>query len=295
MTAQKRLSKPEPPAKPELAIPREEAKTKLENRIKAGRDLLNAPINIEEDVQNRLKELDKWHDYNRDLLNTIFTTPRLMEEYLYTSTGSIRVLPFGGPPSEREKLETRKQYLRKRIEKLESIVERLDLIPLSPGVGQFQAEPAIEEKRELGNKVFLVHGHDEGSKQTVARFLEKLGLEAIILHEQASGGRTIIEKLEHYAAVDFAVIILTPDDIGASKRERDKLQDRARQNVILELGYFVGKIGRSAVCALYSGPMELPSDIIGVEYIPMDDAGMWKFKLGKELQAFGFPVDMNKI
>ena len=121
-----------------------------------------------------------------------------------------------------------------------------------------------------GNEVFIVHGRDDGVKETVARFIEKLNLKATILHEQPSGGLTIIEKLEKYANnAGFAIILLTPDDVGALK---DKIEDeskpRARQNVVFELGYFIGKLGRERVCPLFKGEIEKPSDIDGVIYVP---------------------------
>jgi predicted nucleotide-binding protein len=142
--------------------------------------------------------------------------------------------------------------------------------------------------------VFVVHGHDEAARELTARFLEKLGTQPIILHEQPNEGRTIIEKLEHNAQVAFAVVLLTPDDVGAVATTADRLNQRARQNVILELGYFVGKLGRNRVCALHKGSIALPSDILGVAYVPMDESGGWKLLLAKELRAAGFDVDLNR-
>lgn len=105
-----------------------------------------------------------------------------------------------------------------------------------------------------GKKVFVVHGHDNEAKEGVARFLYKLGLEPIILHEQASAGRTVIEKFETYShGVAFAVVLLTPDDLGAAAADVSNLRSRARQNVIMELGYFIGKLGRMRVCACTKG------------------------------------------
>lgn len=144
----------------------------------------------------------------------------------------------------------------------------------------------------LNNKIFIVHGH--GALQTVARFLEKNDFEAIILHEQANNGRTIIEKIEKNSDVGFAVVLLTPDDIG---RALSDLEDkpRARQNVILELGYFIGKLGRERVCALKTTELEIPSDFGGVVYTEMDRHEAWKFSLAKELKAAGYFIDMNKM
>ena len=142
-------------------------------------------------------------------------------------------------------------------------------------------------------KVFIVHGHDEGAREAVARFLERIGLEPIILHEQANLGRTVIEKFEHHSDVSFAVVLLTPDDIGGVPGE--PYHPRPRQNVLLELGYFIGRLGRQNVCALKRGDMELPSDIIGVVYEPYDVAGGWKQVLARELAQVGHKVDLNAI
>jgi predicted nucleotide-binding protein len=146
-----------------------------------------------------------------------------------------------------------------------------------------------------GSKVFLVHGHDESAKESTARFLERLSLEAIILHEQPNAGRTIIEKVERYAEVAFAVVLLTPDDIGGKQGSETDLKPRARQNVILELGYFLGRLGRTHVAALIKGDVETPSDYDGVAYIHLDQTGAWKFELARELKAAGLNVDLNDV
>ncbi|MBK8880033.1 MAG: nucleotide-binding protein [Haliscomenobacter sp.] len=142
--------------------------------------------------------------------------------------------------------------------------------------------------------VFIVHGHDDRTKIDIARTIEKLGLNAIILHEQANEGKTIIEKFEVHSDVGFAIVLMTCDDLGKAKNE-DSENYRARQNVILEMGYFIGKLGRSRVFPLYENGVELPSDLYGVLYVPLDERGNWKFALVKELRAVGFNVDANKI
>ncbi|MCY3955029.1 MAG: nucleotide-binding protein [Nitrospira sp.] len=148
--------------------------------------------------------------------------------------------------------------------------------------------------KPISNKVFVIHGRDEGTKEKVARFLQTLGLEPVILHEQANLSRTIIEKFEDHAQVDFAVALLTPDDVGSLKDEETNLKPRARQNVIFEFGYFIGKLNRKRVCALLKGDVEKPSDYDGVLYIPWDDPDGWKMRLIKELKSAGFEVDANK-
>ncbi|MGA8733257.1 MAG: nucleotide-binding protein [Terriglobales bacterium] len=143
-------------------------------------------------------------------------------------------------------------------------------------------------------RIFVVHGHDHGNKETVARFLGGLDLEPVILHEQADQGNTIIEKFEAHASdVQCAVVILTADDIASSKANPEQKEFRARQNVILELGFFVGKLGRDRTFALVEKGVTLPSDIHGVVYIPLD-AGGWRLHLVRELKAAGLQVDANR-
>ena len=145
------------------------------------------------------------------------------------------------------------------------------------------------------SKVFIVHGHDGEAKQAVARFVEKIGFEAIILHEQASSGKTIIEKIEANSNVGFAIVLYTPCDLGASKEKPDQQKPRARQNVIFEHGYLIGKIGRKNVCALVKGDIEKPNDISGVVYIKIDEGDGWKYTVAKEMKTCGYDIDLNKI
>lgn len=158
-----------------------------------------------------------------------------------------------------------------------------------------QAPTLATPERDL-SKVFIVHGHDGEARQTTARFIEQLGLEAIILHERPNKGRTIITKFrEEAAGVGFAVVLMTPDDVGGpASAPADRLNPRARQNVVFELGFFIGELGADRVAALIKGSIERPSDFDGVVYISLD-SGNWKAELGRELQAAGYNIDWNKV
>lgn len=146
-----------------------------------------------------------------------------------------------------------------------------------------------------GNRVFLVHGHNEAALQSCARFIEKLDLPLTVLREEPNQGRTIIEKFLDYSDAGFAVVLLTADDRGGSiDQPYDEQLPRARQNVIFELGFFIGKLGRDRVCALYEDGVEVPSDYQGVVFIPLDTRMAWRLELAKEMKVAGLPVDLNK-
>jgi predicted nucleotide-binding protein len=157
------------------------------------------------------------------------------------------------------------------------------------------SKPTSPAALGVSNRVFVVHGHDEAALHGLARFLEKLGLEAIVLREQPDQGRTIIEKFEASAAeVGFAVVLLTPDDLGGTVKS-EASDPRARQNVVFELGYFAGKLGRGRVCLLRKGQVEIPSDLYGVIYTDMDSADGWQTKLVRELKAAKLEFDANRL
>ena len=177
---------------------------------------------------------------------------------------------------------------------LESMIDEIEEYWGEDDNSPYNADAAVIDSASR-SKVFVIHSRDEAVRETVARFLEKLGLEPVILHEQANKGRTIIEKFEDHAGVAFAVVLLTPDDIGGLKDKKSDLKPRARQNVILELGFFLGKLDRRRVCPLVKGDVETPSDYDGVVYTKLDDAGGWKMKLVRELNTAGFDVDANKV
>ena len=156
-------------------------------------------------------------------------------------------------------------------------------------------KPIASHSDKPKNRVFIVHGHDGQAKERTARFIEKLGFEAIILHEQASRGMTIIEKIEEYSnEVGFGIVLYTPDDKGNVKSEAEEgnLKFRARQNVVFEHGFLIGKLGRDNVAPLVEGAIELPNDISGIVYIGDED---WQLDIAKEMKAAGYEIDFNKL
>lgn len=153
-------------------------------------------------------------------------------------------------------------------------------------------KPAEEGSKFNKDQVFIVHGHDEHAKNDVKNYVESRGLEPIILHLQASGGRTIIEKIDHYSNVGFGIVLYTECDLGA-KRDTLGFKWRARQNVVFEHGYLISKLSRSRVAALVKGDVETPNDISGVVYIMMDAAGNWQDEMDVELRNSGYQISVS--
>ena len=146
----------------------------------------------------------------------------------------------------------------------------------------------MRNRTDTTDEVFVVHGHDV-VRHAVSDLISSAGLHPVMLDGRPNRGRTIIEKLEDHCNTSFAVVLMTPDDEGRKKGSR-RLKPRARQNVILELGYFLARLGRQRVCALYVAGVELPSDFHGVLYIELDEGGTWRRLLLGELVAAGLPV-----
>ncbi|MDQ2837850.1 MAG: nucleotide-binding protein [Actinomycetota bacterium] len=145
------------------------------------------------------------------------------------------------------------------------------------------------------NDIFIVHGHDGEAKHHVARIVQQLTDHVpIILDEKASRGLTVIEKFEeHGGNAAFAIVLLTPDDVGGQKN--GETRPRARQNVIFELGYFIGHLGRGRVVAMTKGDVEIPSDFSGIVYISLDQDD-WPQRLAKEMREVdALDVDMNRL
>jgi len=266
-----------------LRLPRKEAKLRLQKQINDGQKILSLPVSSDDDLKLAREKLREWVEYNNDFLAKPFTTNKIQREFTKLVPSLKGYIYFS------KRKEEFYGNVRMYLTKLRSIRNRLDL---------FEEGITITDRvKSFGNKVFIVHGHDVAAKQAVAYLLKQLDLDVVILHEKPDKGRTIIEKLLEESDIDvgYAVVVLTPDDVGRVASEEGKLSPRARQNVVLELGYFLAKLGKERVHALYKEGVELPTDYLGVLYTPLDDAGSWQLKLAKELKAIGFSIDLNKL
>lgn len=236
-------------------------------------------------------KFEKWHRNTEIAITNIFGKSRHIEDF---RKARYSLLAFSDMTPESEWEQAYLRGLNSADAILDSMLEEIkeywddDVHASTPPSSQKISQTDT-------NEVFVIHGRDEGAREMIVGFLKKLELKPVILSEQSSRGRTIIEKFEKHSKVGFAIALLTPDDTGSLKGAGNKPNPRARQNVIFELGFFIGRLGRERVCALTKGEVEIPSDYSGVAYIPLDGSGGWKLSLCKELNAAGYSVDLNRI
>lgn len=282
---------------PRLRTTRAELEAELDERISKGEEILRRGLRTGEEVRAAQADFYTWNEYNAELLKHRFTTPEIAEEY-EPSVG----IAFVGPTSLAEDIAELHRDVQARLRRLRSIKERLPLYeePIGPRLDvKRRSATSTEQERTI----FIVHGRDDVPKLAVHGFLREVATaKPLILHDEPSEGRTVIEKFEDHAGdAVFAVILLTGDDVGGlgveegALVELGELKTRARQNVVFELGFFVGALGRDRVAILYEEGVELPSDLAGLAYIPLDDRAGWKLPLAKELQAAGVEIDPSKL
>jgi len=274
---------------------REEAKSRLTDRIEKGRELKEQAIGSTDELAIATQAFDKWDTFNKELLNRIFTASNFADEYAWY-VGGVLVLD-GRYPSLGEKIADLRKDFDTKLHRLDSIIERLELIPLAAAVETAGGTKLDDVKPKRSNKVFVVHGRDEVSKTSLEVFLRENGLEPIVLHRQADEGLTIIEKFEKHSDVGYAFILLTPDEIAYlapddSKPDNERGKEfRARPNVIFEFGYFVAKLSRARVCCLHTGDVELPSDVSGMIYKKFNhNVEEVAYSIIKDLRAAGYEL-----
>lgn len=276
----------------ELILSKAEFNKALDERIALGEELYNRSVQTEADFAKNKEDYYSWSDYNSEYLKQSFNKVNNEYKKSYDDVGSFFFGVIGGRTSPAQELKDFKEKINNKVGNLKKLRAKTDLLKTR------LAENVVSKTDNFQldkSQVFIVHGHDETAKTKAARFIEKLGLKPIILHEQASGSKTVIEKIEAYSNVGFGIVLYTPCDIGSKNEENPNLKNRARQNVVFEHGFLIGKIGRENVCALVKGEIETPNDISGVVYVKMDDEEAWHLKIARELRNSGYKIDMNKL
>ncbi|MFT3886467.1 MAG: nucleotide-binding protein [Flavobacteriales bacterium] len=276
----------------ELTTPKEEFNRVLDERIAIGDKIFNRQITTQEAFKTNREEFSNWNDYNSEYLKHAFNKEYNEYKKIYDDAGSFSFGFIGRQISPAQELKEFKDKVNYKLDSLKKLRAKTNLLKSTVSEKYAVAEKSMPLDK---SQVFIVHGHDEEAKTKTARFIEKLGLKPIILHEQASGSKTVIEKIEAYSNVGFGIVLYTPCDIGAKNEENPNLKNRARQNVVFEHGFLIGKIGRENVCALVKDEIETPNDISGVVYVKMDNEDAWHLKIARELRNSGYEIDMNKV
>jgi predicted nucleotide-binding protein with TIR-like domain len=257
-----------------LLVAKEAAHQQLAARVDEGKELLNEPIQSQDDYRRVRDNQTRWNAYNVQLLKTLFDDSAIADEYTPKGPGIYfaKTLP--------QSIQDLHRDIEFSLTRLRSLLDRLPLFIEAPGI--VNQTPSV---RPQGSDVFIVHGHG-GREDSVALVVVRVGLTPVILRDELHrGSTTLIEKLEREAKrCGYAVVIVTGDDEGRKVGSHDKLKLRARQNVVLELGYFVALLGRENVTILHDPAVDIPSDFNGVGYYPLDEAEAWKGRLAGELQ-----------
>ncbi|MDE8644704.1 nucleotide-binding protein [Rhodococcus qingshengii] len=231
-------------------------------------------------------DFNLWRDETEVVLRNVLGTANPIYNKFGRNSYTLSVQTSA--TTNQDRAAARQNGVRRAISMLKAAQKEVELSGGTPA-------PAAETV-PTGTNVFIVHGHSEARKNSVARFVRKLtGNEPIILHEQASSGKTVIEKFEsHAGSVGYAVVLATADDFGRTASDELE-QPRARQNVIFEAGYFFGALGRDKVALLYDKNVERPSDTNGIVHIELDDADGWQRLLAREIEAAGVGVDWSAL
>jgi predicted nucleotide-binding protein len=272
---------------PRLTMTREEASKAIQERIEKGTRMLSPHARTLLSYEGRYEAFYRWDSFNNTMLKKLFSTCKVADEE-YNVPVPILVL---GQRSSADQDRELQDSLRRCIRDLDIIIDKLPLYEECAPVATLSSEMQLRDSRS----VFVVHGRTEGLREAVARLLSNLGLDPIILCEQTNQGRTIIEKFEDHADVGYAVVLLTPDDEGRLATSDAALSPRARQNVIFELGYFIGRLGRKRVCVIVEEGVEVPSDIAGLGYVSRDPKSYWKYQLASELKSAGYAVTLDNV
>ncbi len=283
----------------ELTIPKDEFKEILQNRIDEGEDLQSyhfqklssaSEFKEVEFFQKFSDTYEEWHALNIEILKNSFSTPEndYLDKYNFTYLNSN--FPQSTNSFSEEIYEFRTEF-NSRIKALRTLIS---LVPFMKTSSVINKSDSL--KKEYTNEVFIVHGHNEKIRREVELILRRLNLIPITLNQKANKGMTVLEKFEANSNVGYAIILLTADDIGYSLTDGEiTAKKRARQNVLLELGFFWGAIRRSNFLCLYEDGVELPSDLSGLVYVKYDEHQKWADRLVIEMREAGYDVSRDDL
>ena len=272
----------------------EDVRKMIDELLIRASDVLKMPRQTDIEIADfRVAYLD-WDEFAATTLKTSFKTTGAMtsgptEDFRAVGI-SLLDLRLTGTPIPFERLGEVERDVREKCRVLTSVQQRLSLYEVLPR----EETGLVKRPGEASSSIFLVHGHNLLLREQVRRYIEKItDRYVLVLDEQPNQGRDVLGKLlDHAVTAAFAVVLLTGDDEGR-EAGAGSWSPRARQNVVLELGLFLGLLGRDKVVALYEAEVEIPSDYSGVLWVPLADKG-WQMQLASEMQAAGIAVDLNQ-
>ena len=283
-----------PASFPGLKMPADKFTAHVREVIEEGNDLLETYNPYSDfDVPRFKRDFNKWDLKGSTLLRVAYSTSYHADRFDNVFRYSMNVdLP------EETKMDELRRNLNEKIQVLEDTLNQMKLLEVYQGEGQAEVkkEPPINK---YSNEIFIVHGHDESSTLNLENLLYRLGLKPIVLWREADKGRTLIEKFEEHSDAGYVFVLFTPDEVAYLTSEETKPDEqrkkvrRARPNVIFEMGFFFGRLGRKRVCCLVKGDIEKPSDIDGIVYKSFDKKpGDIEGALIKELKAAGYNISL---
>lgn len=273
----------------------DDVRKKIDGLLVRASEVLDLPRQTDSQIAAfRVAYLD-WDEFAATTLKTSFKTTGALTSGPtddFRAVGiSLLDLRFTSTHLPPERVGEVERDVREKCRVLASVRQRLSLYETLPGKGD--EGPAIGPSG-TSSSIFLVHGHNLLLREQVRRYIVKItDRDVLVLDEQPNQGRDVLGKLlDHAVTAAFAVVLLTGDDEGRAAGA-GSWSPRARQNVVLELGLFLGLLGRNKVVALYEAEVEIPSDYSGVLWVPLRDQG-WQMQLAREMQAAGIAVDVNQ-
>jgi predicted nucleotide-binding protein len=264
----------------------------LTEQIRCGQQLGLGCIERPEQLAQQRRIYTTWCAITADILRSIYSHDGPCQDFLQEEPAGAGGGPWSGTQTLAAEAAAYRVQVERKIGKLEALVRRIGEL------GVEAAEDAQKKSAAISRRVLIVHGQDAGLQEQVVRLLTLVGLEPLVLHDQATQGRFVLQAFDGQTDMGFAVVVLTPDDVGASalRYGKDKqVAPRAEQNVVFELGFLVAKLKPSRVLVLHKPGVEVPGDCLGVLCVPADGFGGWRMRLAKELRGAGYAIDLDKL
>jgi predicted nucleotide-binding protein len=261
----------------------------LKERVQIAKDLKEQNKASIENFKRVENDFEAWDSSNDEYLKQAFNKVENEYRSSYSMSKKSFWLEFPKETIERREWLVLDKKLDKKINKLNSIIAKIEFMNIEVELKDVEeaASKAVPlRSKQIENKdVFIVHGHDDLALNEIQLYVRELSLNPIVLKNEAGSSETVIEKIEKLSSVMYAIVLYTPCDFGGNNKKADEKRNRARQNVVFENGFLIGRLGRKNVSHVIKGDIEIPGDLNGIVYIKMQND--WKIQLYRELKMAG--------